>query len=141
MRQRVLYVYIVFIVTGLFQSPNAVALDLSSAFKNSEQQGQRAYIDAEFQRAAELFKDPYRKGIALYRAGDFVQAEQQFKQAFSKDNKIEAQYNAGNAQMQQKKWSAAIKSYEAVLKIDPDHFAAQHNLEIAKRMQDEIARR
>jgi Ca-activated chloride channel family protein len=137
MRQRVLYVYIAFIMTGLLQSPNAMALDLSTAFKNSEQQGQRAYIEAEFQQAAELFNNPYRKGIALYRAGEFAQAEQQFNQASSNGIKIDAQYNAGNAQMQQRKWRAAIKSYETVLKIDPDHFAAQHNLEIAKRMQEE----
>lgn len=137
MRQRVLYVYFAIIITGLLQTPNVIALDVYNAFRNSEQQGQRAYIDAEFQRAAELFTDPYRRGIALYRAGEFAEAEQQFNQAAS--NKIDAQYNAGNAQMQQRKWRAAIKSYESVLNVQPDNFAAQHNLEIAKRMLEEQA--
>jgi Ca-activated chloride channel family protein len=137
MRQRVLYVYMAVIITGVCQAPNAVALDLSGAFKNSEQQGQQAYIAAEFQRAAELFNNSYHKGVALYRAGEFAQAEQQFKQAYNQSAKIDPLYNAGNAQMQQQKWAAAIKSYELVLKIDPEHFAAQHNLEIAKRMQEE----
>jgi len=134
MRQRVLYIYVALVITGLFPAPNAFALDISSAFKNSEQQGQKAYVAAEFQRAAELFNDSYRKGVALYRAGEFAQAEQQFNQASSNSFKLDAQYNAGNAQMQQQKWGAAIKSYEAVLRVEPEHFAAQHNLEIAKLM-------
>jgi len=137
MRQRVLYVYIAIILAGIANTSDVLALDLSNAFKNSEQQGQRAYVNAAFQSASELFNDPYRKGVALYRAGQYEQAEQQFSKASSNNIKIDAQYNAGNAQMQQRKWRAAIKSYEAVLGIEPDHFAAQHNLEIARRMLDE----
>lgn len=137
MRQRVLYVCVALVITGLFPAPNAFALELPSAFKNSEQQGQQAYVQTEFQRAAGLFNDPYRKGVALYRAGEYAQAEQEFNQASSNGLKIDAQYNAGNAQMQQRKWRAAIKSYESVLRVEPEHFAAQHNLEIAKLMLEE----
>jgi len=132
--QRAFYSVFLILVVGLCNSPPATAFELHSAFQNSEQKARHAFQHANFSQAAELFKDPYRKGIALYRNGDFAGAEQQFKSAQRPAVKVAALYNAGNAQMQQKKWRAAISSYEQVLQDKPDHMDAKHNLEIARRM-------
>jgi Ca-activated chloride channel family protein len=133
-RQRVLYSFILILSMGFLATPDAHAVEFSSFFKNSEQKGQQAYINADFENAAALFNNSYNKGVALYRNGDYAKAERYFKAAQYSGYKIPALYNAGNSQMQQRKWRAAIKSYETVLQDDPDHFAAQHNLKIAMQM-------
>lgn len=132
--QRAFYSLFAIIAVGLCNSPSATAFELRSVFQNSEQQAEHAFQRTNFSEAASLFKDRYRKGVALYRSGDFAAAEQQFKSAQRPEVKISAMYNAGNAQMQQKKWRAAISSYEHVLQDKPDHIDAKHNLEIARKM-------
>lgn len=131
MRKRVLFIILtVLVVNGVLTNE----VQASNIFKNADQQGQECYTEGNFSAAADKFKDPYRKGVALYRAGQFAEAEQQFSLSKRPEVRLDALYNTGNSQMQQKKWRAAINSYEAVLKDDPDNFAAQHNLEIAKKM-------
>lgn len=134
MRQRVLYLLILGVCCAWYPGTNVYASTIKDAFKNSEQRGQQSYVEGNFKQAAETFKDPYHKGVALYRDGQFAEAEKQFKLVERADVKTSALYNAGNSQMQQKKWRAAIKSYEAVLSEEPQNFAAQHNLEIARKM-------
>jgi Ca-activated chloride channel family protein len=137
MRARVLLcVSIAILANGLLVN-DANATSVKNAFINSEQQAQQQYADGNFSMAAENFKDPYRKGVALYRAGKYAEAEQQFLQADRKPIKTSALFNAGNAQMQQRKWRAAIKSYETVLALEPYNYPAQHNLEIAKKMLED----
>lgn len=136
MHTRVLFVLTIFVLCyGLNDDLHAASI--SSAFKNSEQRAKEMYANGNFLEAAETFIDPYRKGVALYRAGDFASAEQQFKLANRSDIKTSALFNAGNSQMRQRKWQSAIDSYEAVLALEPENFAAQHNLEIARKMLEE----
>lgn len=137
MRTRALYMLIVACLTNTVLNHDVMALDLPAWLQNSEQQGQKLYVEGNFKLAADTFKDPYHKGVALYRGGDFAQAEAAFKEATRPDIKVSGMYNTGNAQMQQQKWQDAISSYEAVLAIEPDHFAAAHNLEIARKMLQE----
>lgn len=133
MQQRVLYVIFIFVGLGL-NSSNVQAMTWRELFVNANQRGQEAYVAGNFNEAAQIFTDAYNKGVALYRAGQFAQAEQAFNQVQNQRMQNAATYNAGNAQMQQRKWSEAIDSYESVLANDPDNFAAQHNLEIARKM-------
>lgn len=137
MRARVIYFAIIAIAlqgTSFSVKANVV----SDLFLNSDQKGQKSYIDGDFKGAAERFNDPYHKGVALYRAGEYSLAEEQFMQEPQRPEiQLSARYNAGNAQMQQKKWRAAIDSYEEVLKVDPENFAALHNLELARKMLEE----
>lgn len=129
--QRALYVVTIALVFGMTQTNDVYALEL---FKNSDQAAQQQFELTNFAEAAVTFKDPYRKGVALYRAGDYAAAEQQFNASERAEVKVAALYNAGNAQMQQKKWRAAIRSYEQVLKIQEDHDDAIFNLALAKKM-------
>ena len=113
---------------------DAYAYSFKELFLNSEQSGQAAYVEGDFKTAADKFQDPYRKGVAFYRGGQYSAAEEQFSLPQRQELRLDAMYNAGNAQMQQQKWQAAVKSYESVLNEDPDNFAAAHNLEIARKM-------
>lgn len=132
-QQRVLYVAVLAIYFGLNSNP-VQALTWRELFVNTNMRGQEAYVNGNFNDAAQIFTDPYKKGVALYRDGQFAQAELEFNQVQNKQLQTSAIYNAGNAQMQQRKWEAAIDSYEAVLAEEPDNFPAQHNLEIARKM-------
>lgn len=136
-RQKVLYLSFAIISASLFYAPNVIAIETSQYFQNSSQKAEKEYIKANFKTAAQLFEDPYNKGVALYRAGEYPAAEQAFKAAQHGKNSLAATYNAGNALMQQKKWRQAIQSYEAVLQQQPDHVAALHNLQIAKTMLEQ----
>lgn len=137
MRTRALYMLVIACITNSMVSHDVAAFELPAWLQNSEQRGQKLYVDGNFKAAADTFKDPYHKGVALYRGGDFAQAEAAFKEATRPDIKVSGMYNTGNAQMQQQKWQDAISSYEAVLAIEPEHFAAAHNLEIARKMLQE----
>lgn len=132
-RMRALYLLLIAIVFNItsFKVMANPALDL---FLNSDQKANQSYINGDFDSAASKFKDEYRRGVALYRAGEYSGAEEAFARVERNAVKISAIYNKGNAQMQQKKWRSAIDSYEEVLVIDPEHMAAMHNLEIAKKM-------
>ncbi|HSX20276.1 MAG TPA: VWA domain-containing protein [Gammaproteobacteria bacterium] len=137
MRSRAIYVVFVAVLANGALYNDVYAIGIKDVFMNSGQRGQQIYTEGDFTKAAETFSDPYHKGVALYRGGQYAEAEEQFNKSQRATVMLDAMYNAGNAQMQQSKWRAAINSYESVLKIEPDHFAAQHNLEIARKMLEE----
>lgn len=132
-RTRILYLFVILVVGG-WLSPPLRANSFTDLFLNADQKGQQFYIEGNFKDAANAFSDPYHKGVALYRDAEYAQAEQEFAKVTRSNVKLDAMYNAGNACMQQQKWQNAINHYEAVLEADPDHFAAAHNLEIARKM-------
>jgi tetratricopeptide (TPR) repeat protein len=51
--------------------------------------------------------------------------------------RADALYNLGNARVAAGDLPAAVKAYEAALRLAPDHAAAKHNLELAVRQLDE----
>lgn len=106
-------------------------------FKNSEQLGEQAFNNGDFEKAKNCFQDCYRKGVACYRAGDFPEAEKMFRESSREEVDIHANYNLGNALAHQKKFKEAIEAYENVLKKDPTHMRAKENLELLKEMQQQ----
>ena len=102
-------------------------------FKNNEQQAQELYEDKKYQEAKEKFTITYNQGTASFKDKDYAAAEEYFSQ--DAESNIESEYNLGNAQLMQMKIKDAIKTYESVLKKDPNHEDAKHNLEIAKKLQ------
>lgn len=81
-------------------------------FRNQQQKAQNAYNQGDYDRAAELFEDPLRKGNAYSKAQAFEQAEHQYQQT----PKLEAKYNLANIQAQQGKLDEAKESYQKALK-------------------------
>lgn len=106
-------------------------------FMNSEQLGEFALNDGDYDKAISTFKDPYRKGVAYYKAGNFEAAEKMFRNSSRLDVSSDASYNLGNALARQQKFQEAIEVYESLLKKMPDHKKAKENVEIVKKMLEQ----
>lgn len=107
------FAFIAAIWTGLWFTP--------------DQQGQRDFNRAEFEAAAQSFRDPMWQGVAWYRAGEFEKAAQ----AFARRDTAEANFNQGNAWLLRGKYETAITSYDRALEQRPDWREAQENRELA----------
>jgi Ca-activated chloride channel family protein len=86
------------------------------------QQGQPA-------AAAQTYADPRRKAQAQFKAGDYAAAAQEL----SSLNDSEAHYNRGNALAHAGDLAAALKAYDAALKLDPKHADARHNRDLVAK--------
>jgi|GEM_PF-1589919 len=79
--------------------------------------------------AAYLFDDPVWQGVAEYRAGRLYRAAGSFVQTKS----ALSLYNLGTAYAQVRQWTGAVAAYEAVLRLEPEHADARHNLALVRR--------
>ena len=118
----------------LTQSAQAHAFDWDSLFLNKEQQGEKYVKEGQYDKAVKEFDDPYRKGVSQYKSGNYKAAAESFQAADRPEIRTDARYNLGNAQLMSGRIEDAVKTYEDILKSNPDHTDAQHNLEIAKQL-------
>lgn len=86
--------------------------------------------------AAYLFEDPVWKGVAEYRAERLYRAAGEFVQTKS----ALSLYNLGTAYARVHQWTGAVAAYEAVLRLEPDHQDALHNLALVRRARAEEQR-
>ncbi len=93
-----------------------------------------AFLKSDEPEHAMLFLDePHWRGVAAYRAGRFAQASRDFGQ----DERVESLYNMGNSYARLKDWSNAIATYQRVLRFNPQHTDAQHNLALVKKASEQ----
>ncbi len=78
--------------------------------------------------AALLFDDPLWRGVAEHRAGRHQRALGEFRRV---DSTL-ALYNLGTTHARMRAWPAAAAALELVLRLDPDHADARHNLEVVR---------
>lgn len=130
-----LFVLLFFILTTPLT--NLEARQFKDFFKNTEQLGEEALLQEDYQTAANTFQDYYRQGVAHYKAGNFEDAENMFKKSAREEVASSATYNLGNALVQQQKFKEAIAAYENVLDKWPDHTKAKENLELVKKMVEQ----
>lgn len=123
----------IFVFVLLFGINKTAQAQMPEMFLNSNQQGYQAFSRGDFESAAEKFEDANWKASALYRLGDYKAALKSFEQA----NDATGLYNQGNALAKGGKIPEAIKKYEEVLKLDPEHEDAKFNLEYLKRQQQQ----
>jgi Ca-activated chloride channel homolog len=105
-------------------------------WKTKNQQAQEKFDQAQYEEAAQQFKNPLWQGSAHYKAGNFEEALKSFQQSDS----AEALYNQGNALAKLNKLDEAIKSYENALKKNPELESAKANkalLEQLKKQQEQ----
>lgn len=102
-------------------------------FKNTDQQAQTAFEQKDYAKSAQLFTDPYQRGVALYRNGQYTEAIEAFTAVTSPETRLDAQYNLGNAYFQQGDYQKALAAYEQVLAERPTDEDAKHNLVLAKQ--------
>ncbi|MGI9401002.1 MAG: hypothetical protein ACR2O0_07095, partial [Rhizobiaceae bacterium] len=96
-------------------------------FLTPDQQGRIAYERKEFKEAGELFIDPMWKGYALYRAGQYEEAAT----VFSGLDTPEAAFAQGMAEIRNRQYRPAVRSFEKALERQPDFPEAEKNRNIA----------
>ena len=79
-----------------------------------------------------FFRDSAWRGVAAYRAGRYAQASRKFLA----NETVLSLYNLGNSQAQLRDWPSAIATYERVLRFDPEHADAQHNLALVRKLSE-----
>ena len=107
----------------------AKAVEWDSLWLRPDQQASQAFNAGDAQQAAERFNDPAWKGVASYRAGDYEGALQSLE-ALNDANSL---YNKGNALARLGRYPKAIKAYEEVLKLEPDHEDARYNRDLVQQ--------
>ena len=102
-------------------------------FLNADQEGIKSFNNGEYTAAAEQFNDNQWKAASFYRMGDFAKAAELYRE----DTTVTGLYNQGNALAKSGKIADAIKRYEEVLRLSPDHEDAKFNLEYLKKQQNQ----
>lgn len=93
---------------------------------------QQYYSQGDYQKAAELFTEPIRKGLAYYKSDMFYDAIE----AFSQDSTAQGQYNLGLAYYKVGEITLAKMAFEKANSIDPTMKAASTNLLITQNLID-----
>jgi len=99
-----------------------------------EQQGQRLMDADQFEQAAEVFVDPFRKGVAFFRAGDFEAASA----SFGRLNTPEAYFNRGNSLVMSGKYTEAVSAYDQALELKGGWLEAEENRKIARLRAEQL---
>ncbi|AZO81143.1 hypothetical protein B5U98_07530 [Bosea sp. Tri-39] len=106
----------------------AERLGWRNLFLASDQRGRILLDRSQPAAAAEAFRDPLWRGIALFRAGDFKSAAQ----AFAALDTAESAYDQGNALVMLGQYEGAVKRYDRALALRPGWPDAATNREIAR---------
>jgi Ca-activated chloride channel family protein len=114
----------------LITPPPAHAFSWKDLWLRPDQQAHNHLQQGDAQTAAQQFRDPGWRGMALYEAGDYEAAAQ----AFAESDTLEARYNRGNALARAGELQQAIDAYRDVLEQNPRHEDAKANLELLKKM-------
>jgi len=87
-----------------------------------------------YKTAAERFENINWRGIAYYRNEDFKAAAEMF----SRIETVEGYFNLGNAWAHSRNYVLAMKAYNNVLKLDPEHKGAIKNKQKIQEIIDDI---
>ncbi|MEM9104246.1 MAG: VWA domain-containing protein [Pseudomonadota bacterium] len=128
----------VFVLASLvfLQPSSSRAAGLIDWFLTPDQQGRWAYENKEFAKAGDLFVDPMWKGYAKYRAGQYEEAAQ----ILSHIDTAEAAFTQGMAEIRNRQYRPAVRSFERALELDPDMQAAATNRDIAMAIVEYVER-
>jgi Ca-activated chloride channel homolog len=114
----------------LISPPPAHAFGWKDLWLRADQQAHKHLQQGNAQTAAQQFRDPGWRGMALYETGDYEAAAQ----AFAESDTLEARYNLGNALARAGELQQAIDAYRDVLQQNPRHEDAKANLELLEKM-------
>ncbi|MEM8631966.1 MAG: VWA domain-containing protein [Pseudomonadota bacterium] len=103
-------------------------------FFTADQQGMRAYNRKEFAEAGELFQDPMWRGFAKYRSGQYADAIEVFR----KIGTAEAAFAQGMAEIRNRQYRPAVRSFETALERRPEFPEAMRNLEVAEAIVEYV---
>jgi Ca-activated chloride channel family protein len=115
-------------VTALALVVAAERIGGSNLWLTPDQRGRVLMSRGRPAEAAEAFRDPLWRGVALFRAGDFKAAAE----VLSRADAAEGVYDRGNALVMLGKYEEAVGEYSRALRIHPDWPDALANREIAR---------
>jgi len=101
-----------------------------------DQQGWYYMHRGEYRTAAEHFENIAWRGVAYYRAENFRAAIEMF----SRLDTPQGYFNLGNAYAHSRQYLLAVKSYDRVLQMDPQHAGALKNRAKIQTIIDDINR-
>lgn len=119
---------------GLGTPAPARADGIADWFLTPDQQGQRAFRQKDFARAAELFVDPMWKGYALYRAGKYSDAVE----VLNRLDTAQATFTKGMAHIRNREYRDGVRAFEAVVEMEPDYPGAAENLALSREIVDYV---
>ncbi|MCI5126636.1 MAG: VWA domain-containing protein, partial [Candidatus Electrothrix sp. AR5] len=147
------FVLVLGAVAGFVQ-PQVWASEGEELFKAGDYAGAEAYYHKALEKDNTSPALHFNLGGSLYRQQKYDKAAAAFTQALGTDDlslQTRSYYNRGNSQFflgasaaakdkeqAQKQWSAAEKSFEAALKLDPEDKAAGHNLKMVKKKLEKL---
>ncbi len=130
------FVLLATVLMILGAAPGARAGWFADLWQTQDQQAQSAFDKEDYGRAAKLFTDPMRRGVAQFRAGEFKAAAATFGRVASP----EGAFNRGNALIMLGKYKEAIIAFDRALTKRPEWEEAKTNRRIAavraKRKED-----
>jgi Ca-activated chloride channel family protein len=110
-----------------------------SYYKKGDHRKALRYYESAEQKGAKKVNFDAEKGQNAYRERDYESAERFYQNRLSKEKaaqkKAKYYHNIGNAQLKQKKYDEAIKSYKQALKANPNNKKTRYNLSEALRMK------
>ncbi|NMP32987.1 VWA domain-containing protein [Thalassotalea sp. M1531] len=120
----------------LVPTEQANAIDWQSLWQTKDQQGQQAFNQKSYAKAADTFENSMWQGSAHYKAENYQAAAD----VFAKQGTAEGFYNQGNALAKLQQLDKAIDAYEKALSLDGEHQDAKDNktlLEQLKKQQEQ----
>jgi Ca-activated chloride channel family protein len=115
----------------LLPSPTgSIRISWLDLWMTPDQQGRHFMEKGEFQKAAERYRDPIWKGLALIRAGE----EEGALNAFALSDSAESWYNQGNVLAHLNRYTEAVQAYRQALAQRPTWREAQENLELVQSL-------
>ncbi|SFD66639.1 Ca-activated chloride channel family protein [Bosea sp. CRIB-10] len=119
---------LVAIVAGLALLVMGYRLGWNDLWLTPDQRGRLLLAQRRPADAAQAFRDPLWRGVALFRAGDFKTASQ----AFAARDTAEGAYDQANALVMLGQYEDALKRYDRALALRPGWPQALNNREIAR---------
>ena len=126
-------VYVVILAPSLLTSAPTEASIWHDLWYTADQQGQNALENGDAEIAQSLFKDPQWQASAAYKNADYDSAAELFKQGDSADD----YYNLGNSLAHMGELDKAIAAYDQALQLQPDMQDAIANKKLIEQLKQQ----
>lgn len=97
---------------------------------SKDYQAQNLAEEGDYEKAAETYEDPLRKGIAFYKSGNYEDAIS----SFQKDTTAMGAYNLGISYYKNGDYAAAELAFGKAVEMDPENEMAKKNKELTQQL-------
>ena len=126
-------VYVLILAPSLLTTAPTEASVWQDLWYTADQQGQNALENGDAEKAQSLFKNPQWQASAAYNNADYDSAAELFKQGDSADD----YYNLGNSLAHMGELDKAIAAYDQALQLQPDMQDAIANKKLIEQLKQQ----